>query len=139
MAIAAIVVYVLWMALMICVLCTEIRSLNRRFQFLLLFSAAMAAITVGGTVAGHLGHWSHNMAELTGYYSLFNLYVFTLTFLYSPSKEPVAAYGSVSMSAEPTSRAGYAHATSAAVSQHSFDFDDDGDADGASAIEMTGV
>eukprot|EP00937_MAST-01D_sp_MAST-1D-sp2_P006704 g6704.t1 len=129
--IVAIVLYCVWMLLMVCVLSVEIRSLTRRFQFLLLFSGLMGVAAVVGIVLGHLGHMNHNMAELTGYYSLFNLYVFTLCYLYCPSKEPAARYGTVSSNASDVH--GYGQPPSQSV-----DVDDYFDS-AVSGVEMTGV
>lgn len=98
-AYVAIALYLVWMSCMVLALFTEIRSLSRRFQFLLLFSLVMGIVFVAGIVLQHAGYLNHNMGEMTGYYSLFNLYVYTLCYLYSPSRETPSAYGNVTMSA----------------------------------------
>ena len=101
----AVALYIVWISCMVLALFTEIRSLSRRFQFLLLFSLAMGVVFVAGIVLQHAGYLNHNMGEMTGYYSLFNLYVYTLCFLFAPSRETPAAYGNVSMSVGAGARA----------------------------------
>jgi hypothetical protein len=132
--------YVAWMACMVLALFTEIRSLSRRFQFLLLFSGVMGVIVIGGVVLQHEAHLNHNMGEVTGYYSLFNLYVYTMCYLYAPSREMPAAYGQVTMSAH----ARELPAPGGRRTEHidhdggggDFDLDLDGEAAGKPAVRM---
>jgi hypothetical protein len=84
-ALAALVFYVGWIFMMVVLLFSEIRSLNYRFQFLLLFSLLVSITAVVGVVLGFHNMAHPNMGEWTGFYSIFNMYVYMLAYLYSPS------------------------------------------------------
>jgi hypothetical protein len=84
-AIIALVAYLCWIFMMVVLLFAEIRSLNHRFQFLLLFSLLVAIVAAVGMVMGFHNLAHPNMGEWTGFYAIFNLYVYMLAYLYSPT------------------------------------------------------
>ena len=84
LGVIAVVGYLTWIFVMTLLLFTEIRSMNYRFQFMLLFSLVMALMTLVGVVLSFHQLAHPNMGEWTGFYAIFNFYIYTLGYLYSP-------------------------------------------------------
>eukprot|EP01121_Diplochlamys_sp_Union-15-3_P012508 TRINITY_DN3754_c0_g1_i1.p1 TRINITY_DN3754_c0_g1~~TRINITY_DN3754_c0_g1_i1.p1 ORF type:complete len:219 (-),score=33.79 TRINITY_DN3754_c0_g1_i1:100-756(-) len=90
----ALVLYIFMLIYAICRACTSTKSmpyLGLRLQFFGLFTFFIILLTAGGILFGFIGPINNNAAEFLSFLSLFNIYLYTLAFVYLPSKS--AYYG----------------------------------------------
>jgi len=89
-----ILVYVFWLLYAVIRACNTTRSmpyLGLRLKFFGIFTLFIILITAGGILFGFIGPVANNAAEFLSFLSNFNLYIYTLAFVYLPSKS--AYYG----------------------------------------------
>ena len=63
--------------------------LSLRLKFFGIFTLLVLIVVVAGVIGGAIGPISNNAAQLLSFISLLNLYVYTLAFVYFPSKEVI--------------------------------------------------
>ena len=63
--------------------------LSLRLKFFGVFTLLVLLVVIGGVIFGVLGGVSNNAAQLLSFISLLNLYVYTLGFIYFPSKDVI--------------------------------------------------
>jgi hypothetical protein len=62
----------------------ELQSHSKRFQVLLGASCFVLVLVLAASILESLHLISHSAGSWTGFYSLFNIYVFLLVYLYTP-------------------------------------------------------
>jgi uncharacterized membrane protein YgcG len=63
--------------------------LSLRLKFFGVFTLLVLVVVIGGVIFGVIGPVSNNAAQLLSFISLLNLYVYTLAFVYFPSKDVI--------------------------------------------------
>jgi len=63
--------------------------LSLRLRFFGVFTLLVLVVVIGGVIFGVIGPVSNNAAQLLSFISLLNLYVYTLGFIYFPSKDVI--------------------------------------------------
>eukprot|EP01121_Diplochlamys_sp_Union-15-3_P018716 TRINITY_DN687_c0_g1_i1.p1 TRINITY_DN687_c0_g1~~TRINITY_DN687_c0_g1_i1.p1 ORF type:complete len:497 (-),score=48.70 TRINITY_DN687_c0_g1_i1:54-1544(-) len=85
----ALIIYVFWLVYASCRAIGNSKTmpyLGLRLKFFGLFTMFVMLLTAGGIIFGFIGPISNNAAEFLSFLSLFNLYLYTLAFVYLPSK-----------------------------------------------------
>jgi len=81
------VIYVFWLVYVVCRSCGDIKTLpylGVRIKFFGVFTLLVILVVIGGLIFG-LGVGVNSAAQFLSFLSLFNLYVYTLAFVYLPS------------------------------------------------------
>jgi len=83
------VIYVFWLLIVLCRVCGDNRTLpyiHVRTRFFGVFTLLVTITVVLGIIYGAVGEGLNNSAEFLSFLSLFNLYCYTLAFVYLPAR-----------------------------------------------------
>jgi len=84
-----IIIYLFWMVYALCRTCSDAKTLpylGIRIKFFGFFTFLVILTVIGGLIFGGVVGSYNNAAEFLSYLALFNLYCYTLAFVYSPAK-----------------------------------------------------
>jgi hypothetical protein len=85
------VFYVLWYAYLLVVSLEQLRARRVRYRYLMLLNSSMVVLFFIALASGGYSPAPPSGGQWTSLITIFNLYVFTLCYLYSPSASAVAA------------------------------------------------
>jgi len=88
-----VVVYAFWLVVVVCRACGDRRTLpyiHVRVRFFGIFTLLVTIVVVSGVIFGAVGSRYNNSAEFLSFLSLFNLYCYTLAFVYLPARGQVS-------------------------------------------------
>lgn len=85
------VFYVLWLIYLVAASVDQLRALRLRYRYLVLLNASMTAFFFIGLATGCYSPAPPTSGQWTSVITIFNLYVYTLCYLYGPSASALAA------------------------------------------------
>jgi len=87
-----VVIYTFWLIFVLCRTCGDSRNLpfiHVRIRFFGVFTLIVTIIMISGIIFGAIGTRYNNSAEFLSFLSLFNLYCYTLAFVYLPARDAI--------------------------------------------------
>jgi len=90
LGVIAIIVYMFWLVYAVFLSCRNLKAypyLGKRIKFFGVFTLAIVLLTIGGLIFGIVGDRYSSAVEFTLFFSVFNMYVFVVALMYSPSDE----------------------------------------------------